>query len=137
MLFLKMDMTKINVVSSFIYRKILKETLQVRFPKMEIIEASDGNEALKEISLYPPDLIFMDIKLPKFNGLELTKIIKDQYPNVPIIILTSYDLPEYSEAIFQYSADFFLSKASITKEGIISLVESILIQHTPDKIHFF
>lgn len=123
------------IEDSFIYRKILKETLQARFPKMEIIEASDGNEALKEISLYPPDLIFMDIKLPKFNGLELTKIIKDQYPDVPIIILTSYDLPEYREAAFQYNANFFLSKASITKERIISLIESILTQHYPEEIY--
>jgi len=71
----------------------------------------------------------MDIKLPGESGLELTKKIKDQYPNIPIIILTSYDLPEYREAASHYRANHFLSKGSATKEGILSLVESILLNH--------
>jgi DNA-binding NarL/FixJ family response regulator len=116
------------VEDSFIYRKILRETLQIQFPKVKIIEAKDGEEALKEIEITPPDLIFMDIKLPTGNGLELTKRIKDRYPNIFIVILTSYDLPEYREAASQCNANFFLSKASTTKEGILSLVESILLK---------
>ncbi len=120
-------MNRILIVEdSFIYRKILKETIKNRFPQIEILEVKDGEEALREIRTALPDIIFMDIKLPGENGLELTKKIKNEYPEISIIILTSYDLPEYYEAACRYKANFFLSKASTTKEGIISIVESIL-----------
>ncbi len=118
------------IEDSYLYRRLLKETLQVRFPKMEILEAKDGEEALTSIALNPPHLIFMDIKLPGESGLELTQKIKDQYPEIAIIILTSYDLPEYREAASKYGANHFLPKSSATKEGILALVESILSKHS-------
>jgi DNA-binding NarL/FixJ family response regulator len=114
------------VEDSAIYRKLLKETLRSRFPSMEIIEAEDGAEAMQKISPDVPDLIFMDIKLPGENGLELTAKIKAKYPDVIVIILTSYDTQEYREAAVQANADHFLSKGSSSKEGIVALVESIL-----------
>ncbi|MGB9629036.1 MAG: response regulator transcription factor [Thermodesulfobacteriota bacterium] len=117
------------IEDSHLYRRLLKEILQVRFPEMEILEAKDGEEALTSIASHPPHLIFMDVKLPKLSGLELTRKIKDLYPEITIIILTSYDLPEYREAASQYRANHFLSKSSATKEGILSLVESILSKH--------
>ena len=113
------------VEDSAIYRKLLKETLRSRFPSMEIIEAENGEEAMKQVSAHPPDLVFMDIKLPGENGLELTGKIKTKYPGVKVIILTSYDSPEYREAAVQVKADHFLSKGSSSKEAILALVESI------------
>jgi DNA-binding NarL/FixJ family response regulator len=115
------------VEDSALYRKLLKETLHSRFPSMEIIEAEDGEEAMQKISAHPPDLIFIDIKLPGENGLQLTEKIKAKYPDVIVIILTSYDTPEYREAAVQVKADRFLSKGSSSKEGILALVESILV----------
>jgi YesN/AraC family two-component response regulator len=94
---------------------------------MEIMEAEDGEEAMQKISPYPPDLIFMDIKLPGENGLELTRKIKAKYPDVIVIVLTSYDTLEYREAAAHAKADHFLSKGSSSKEGILALVESILV----------
>ena len=96
---------------------------------MEIIEAEDGDVAMQKIDAQPPDLIFMDIKLPGENGLELTGKIKTKYPNVIVIILTSYDTPEYREAAVQAKANHFLSKGSSSKESILSLVESVLAGH--------
>jgi DNA-binding NarL/FixJ family response regulator len=93
---------------------------------MEIIEAEKGEEAMQQISARTPDLIFMDIKLPGENGLELTGKIKARYPDVAVIILTSYDSPEYREAAAQVKADHFLSKGSSSKEAILTLVDSIL-----------
>jgi DNA-binding NarL/FixJ family response regulator len=115
------------VEDSALYRKLLKETLHSRFPSMEIIEAEDGEEAMKEMSAhFPPDLIFMDIKLPGENGLELTGKIKAEYLDAVVIILTSYDTPEYREAAARVKADHFLSKGSSSKDSILALVESIL-----------
>jgi DNA-binding NarL/FixJ family response regulator len=114
------------VEDSAIFRTLLKETLQSRFPTMEILEAADGREAMRQIVDHPPDLIFMDIKLPGENGLDLTARIKTEYPHVTVIVLTSYDTPEYREAAVQAKADHFLAKGSSSREGILTLVESVL-----------
>lgn len=114
------------VEDSTFYRQLLKEALHSRFPRMELFEASDGEEALRKIGTSPPDLVFMDIQLPGENGFEITQKIKNQYPNIIIIILTAYDIPEYREAANQYKANHFLSKGSSSKESILTLVESIL-----------
>jgi two-component system response regulator YesN len=114
------------VEDSAFYRQLLKEALLSRFPSMDIFEATDGKEALQKIETLLPDLIFMDIKLPGESGLELTKKIKSEHPNIIIIILTAYDIPEYREAAYQYNANYFLTKGSASKENILALVESIL-----------
>jgi DNA-binding NarL/FixJ family response regulator len=67
----------------------------------------------------------MDIKLPGENGLEVTRKMKARYSNIIVIILTSYDLPEYREAAGQFGADYFLSKGSSSREEIMTLVDSI------------
>ena len=121
------DVLRVLVVEdSTIFRTLLKETLQSRFPLMEIREAADGEGAMQEITAHLPDLIFMDIKLPGDNGLDLTAKIKAEYPHVTVIVLTSYDTPEYREAAVKAKADHFLAKGSSSREGILALVESIL-----------
>ena len=114
------------VEDSPIFRKLLKETLHSRFPSMEISEAENGEEALQKVKSFFPDLIFMDIKLPGENGLELTAKVKAQCPDIAVIILTSYDTQEYREAAIQAKANYFLSKGSSTREDILALVKSIL-----------
>ncbi len=120
-------MPKVLIVEdSMIFRTLLKETLQSRFPSMEIFEAADGEEAKRQLAAHLPDLVFMDIKLPGENGLDLTAKIKAEYPRVNVVILTSYDTPEYREAAVKARADHFLAKGSSSREGILALVESIL-----------
>ena len=109
-----------------IFRESLRDSLRLRFPLMEIVETGDGREALKRIDSLSTNLIFMDIRLPGQNGLELTEKIKKLYPEIIIIILTSYDLPEYREAAARFKADDFFSKDSMTGEEAITLVKSIL-----------
>lgn len=108
------------------FRQTLLEILTARFPFMSIEEAGDGDEALQKIDLSTPDLIFMDIKLPGENGLQLTRKIKAKSSEVVVIVLTSYDFPEYREAAFQFGANHFMVKGQSTNEEILALVESIL-----------
>ncbi len=107
------------------FRQSLKATLETEFPLMVIEEAEDGKEAMERVTTFRPDLIFMDIKLPGETGLDLTKRIKTNDTSIVIIILTSYDLPEYRQAAQQYGADYFVSKGSSTREEILELVRSI------------
>lgn len=114
------------IEDSAFFRQLFKETLRSHMPSMDVIEAMDGEEALQKIESSQPDLIFMDIKLPGENGLHLTQKIKAQYPGIPVVILTSYDLPEYREAAAAAGATHFLAKGSATKQHILNVVESIL-----------
>jgi len=98
----------------------------MRFPRMVVDEAPDGEQALQKIDSFRPELVFMDIVLPGENGLEVTKKIKTGYPAITIIILTNYDLPEYRDAANQYGANYFISKGSSSRDEILTLVESIL-----------
>ena len=119
-------MAKILIVEdNATFRQSLKELLFTRFPSMEFEEAADGEEALEKIHGIAPDIVFMDIKLPGENGLRITKKVKAEYPELIIIILTYYDLPEHREAAFQYGANHFLSKGTST-QVIGELVQSIL-----------
>lgn len=119
-------MAKILIVEdNATFRQSLRELLFTRFPSMAFEEAGDGEEALKKINDDVPDIIFMDIKLPGENGLQITNKVKREYPQVIIIILTYYDLPEHREAAFQSGADYFLSKCTSTQE-IVNLIQSIL-----------
>ena len=110
------------------FRQVIKYYLQSEFPSMGIVEAADGVQALKEIDSRPPDLIFMDIKLPGENGLELTRKMKTAHPDIIIIILTSSDSPESRKIATQYKADYFFSKGSMATGEIAALVRSILLE---------
>jgi DNA-binding NarL/FixJ family response regulator len=107
------------------FRELLYGILSSRFPSIDIEEAENGTEALDKIESLRPDLIFMDIRLPGENGLELTKKINTKYPHLIIVILTSYDLPEYREAALRNGADHFMAKGSATGEEIVQLVRSL------------
>lgn len=108
------------------FRQTLRSLLDARFPSIRFEEARDGREALEKVSVFDPDLIFMDIKLPGQSGLELTKRIRHSNAQVKIIILTSYDLPEYRQAAKVGGANHFISKGSSKTEEILALVETIL-----------
>jgi DNA-binding NarL/FixJ family response regulator len=92
---------------------------------MRISEAVDGNRAVKETEKKAPHLIFMDVRLPGENGFQLTRRIKAAYPEIVIIIITSYDSQEYQNAAFESGADFFVSKKASTATDILERVESI------------
>jgi DNA-binding NarL/FixJ family response regulator len=107
------------------FRQSLREMLCEQFPTMRVEEAQDGEDALDKLETISAHLVFMDIKLPGQSGLEVTRTIKARYPEVKVIILTSYDLPEYREAASQYGADYFLSKGSSSREEILALVDTV------------
>ena len=108
-----------------IYREAFKDNLLQHFPAMSIVEAENADQALQKIKATPPNLIFMDIRLPGMNGLQLTQRVKKDFPKMPVVILTGYDLPEYREAAIQYGADGFLVKESLKWKDVEALVKSI------------
>lgn len=106
------------------FRKAFKRVLRKRFPLMAVEEARDAAEALEKVEMFLPQLVFMDVSLPGESGLELTKKIKASHPEVFIIILTDYNLPEYREAAFDSGADDFIVKGSLNPAAIEALLKS-------------
>lgn len=115
------------------FRRTLRNLLETGFPSMEIEEAGDGLEAMNKIGGLRPELIFMDIKLPGENGLEITKKIRHLAAKTTIVILTSYDLPEYRWAARKNGANYFISKGSTTPDEILSLVKTLVAKLTGNR----
>ncbi len=105
------------------YRNLLKKSLQNSLPKISIDEAKNGDTALQKIDTFHPDLIFMDIRLPTENGLELTKKIKTVHPHIVVFVITFYGTPEYQKAAFENGADTFLTKASLNSMELEELLK--------------
>jgi len=119
-------MLKVLIVEdNRIFREAFKNGLVDYFPSMVIEEVANGEEAFQKIKESPPDLIFMDIRLPGINGLQLTQKIKEDFPGITIALMTDYDLPEYRQASVQYGADRFYVKNSFKWDELEALVLSI------------
>jgi len=124
---IRADLERVLIVEDNpFFLQFLKEALHSRFPSMDILEAVGAEEAMQKIRTLKPEAIFTDLRLPGENGLELTKRIKAEFPNIVVVIITNYDLPEYREAAYQCKADHFLSKDSFLK-----MINSILTDRKP------
>jgi DNA-binding NarL/FixJ family response regulator len=126
---LKTDMKRILIAEdNAFFLQFLKETMHLRFPSIDTLEAANGEEAMQKIKTLSPEAIFMDLRLPGENGLELTKKLKAQHSDIVVVILTNYDLPEYREAAYQSRADHFLSK-----DSFLNMINSILANQDIEK----
>ncbi len=120
-----MVFTTLIIEDNLSFRRSLVELLASGFPGMRISEAGDAAQGYAQVKAWPPNLVIVDIRLPGENGLELTKKLKRDFPSLPVVILTSHDLPEYREAAGQYGADFFLTKGTLTRLELSEVVNSI------------
>jgi len=114
-----------------IVREGTRELVQ-REPDMEVVaEADDGAEAVQLAGKFQPDVVIMDIALPKLNGIEATKQIKALYPATAVLILTAYDNDQYIFALLEAGAAGYLLKTVRGHELIdairaVSVGESVL-----------
>ena len=90
---------------------------------MKVVEAGNEEETLRRLVSDAFDLVFMDIHLPGENGLKITRKIKAGWPDLPVIILSSYDMPEYGEAAIVYGANSFIAKDSLEWDEISTLIK--------------
>jgi len=97
-------------------------------PEFEVVgEAASGEEALEKVDRLKPEIILMDIKLPGISGIEATKIIKEKYPEIEVIILSMYDEDEYVlEAVKAGASGYVLKSISDTEE----LFQAIKVVHS-------
>ena len=93
---------------------ILREGLKALLssdPQFEIIgEAADGREAVRCVEKLGPNLILMDLSMPRMNGMEAIREIKKRYPDTRIIALTVHKTDEYLHTSLQAGADGYVLK---------------------------
>lgn len=101
-------------------QELIRESLGIVLganPDMEITGmASDGQSVLSMIKKEKPDVILMDIRMPGMDGVECTRIVKEKYPDIYIIILTTFDDDEYVYGALKYGASGYLLKGISMKE---------------------
>lgn len=92
--------------------------LLLRAKSYTLLEAVDGEEALDMATREQPDLIVMDIQLPKLSGLEVTKRLRQMpaFSHTPIIALTAYAMKGDEERFIGAGCDAYLSKPISTRE---------------------
>ena len=93
------------------------------WPTVEVIgEATAGREAVQLVQERRPDVVLMDARMPVMDGLEATRLIKDRWPEVKVIVLTMY--PSYRADALAAGTDAFLVKGCPPEE----LLKGILNQ---------
>lgn len=94
---------------------------------VEIIRASDGEEVIVFAEKYQPiDIILMDIKMPRRDGLEATAVIKKKYPDLPVIAQTAYALDEDRVKILHAGCDGYVSKP-LSKDRLMQVLQTYLV----------
>jgi DNA-binding NarL/FixJ family response regulator len=101
-------------------------------PDMEIVgQAGNGVEAVEQLARVRADVVIMDVRMPKLDGVAATKIITDRSPETPrVIVLTTFDLDEHAFAALRAGAAGFLLKDTPPDR----LLEAIRTVHAGDSV---
>jgi len=96
-----------------------------REPDIEVIgEAGDGEEAVRLASQLKPDVVIMDVAMPKLNGIEATRQIKELFPSIIVLILTGYDYDEYILSLLEIGAAGYLLK-DVSGDELVGAIRAV------------
>jgi len=109
-------------------RESLKQILFGGYRHVRVEEAATGKQALQAVEKSVPDVIFINIRLPDINGIELVRRLRRQSSRVIIIILSDDDAPEYRDVSLSSGADYFISPWSSSPEEIDSLLQTVFFR---------
>ncbi len=95
-------------------QELIRHSLQIILGNQKDMEvtgsAENGIQVIREVRENKPDIILMDIRMPEMDGVKCTKIIKENYPEIKIIILTTFDDDEYVFSALRDGASGYLLK---------------------------
>jgi DNA-binding NarL/FixJ family response regulator len=92
------------------FRSTLKRLLEQRTEAQVLGEAGSGEEAFRLIDHLHPDVVLMDLAMPRMNGLEATRQLKARWPDLAVVILTVHDEDVYRRTALAAGATAFLEK---------------------------
>lgn len=95
-------------------QNLIRQSLEIVLNAQNDFQVTDavenGKEVIRAVRREKPDIILMDIRMPEMDGVQCTKILKENYPNIKIIILTTFDDDEYVFSALKYGASGYLLK---------------------------
>ena len=112
-----------------VVRKALHDELAKNTCFHVVAEACDGEEAVRLSKIHAPDIIVIDIGMPILNGIDATRQIKANNPDIIVLVLTVYDDIEHILGILESGADGYLTK-DILVEDIVKCMHSVAIGET-------
>jgi DNA-binding NarL/FixJ family response regulator len=89
-------------------------------------EAVDGREAVEMARELQPDVVVMDIHMPELTGVEATRRIRHDCPEIRVLILTAYDDPPYVRALLDAGADGYILKVAAMKE-LLAAIQNVAV----------
>ncbi|MCF7758274.1 response regulator [Paenibacillus xylanexedens] len=109
---LTLEPLKVLIVDDeYLIRNLLRMRIDWEQQGMTIIgEASDAEEALEQVELLRPDIVFTDIYMPKMDGIGLSGILMERYPNLKIVVVTGHDEFEYARQSVKLGISDFILK---------------------------
>jgi DNA-binding NarL/FixJ family response regulator len=102
-------------------REVLRSLLSSQDGFDIVGEAGDGLEAVALVDKLRPDLVLMDISMPRMDGIAATREIKGKRPETKILIFSVYKTPEYLKAALEAGADGYILKDSPRTKLILSI----------------
>jgi DNA-binding NarL/FixJ family response regulator len=114
----------------YVVREGLKAIFETDASLQVVGTAADGAEALDLIPKLQPDLVLMDLKMPVMNGVQATRHIRQKYPDVKILVLTTYDADEWVfDAIRSGAAGYLLKDTQ--RDTLITAIKDTVAGKTP------
>lgn len=124
-----MDIRVLIVDDHKIMREGLSKLLRNKANIEVIGEAENGREALSMVKAFSPNVVLMDVVLPELNGVEATKIIKSESPQINVIALSSHGGKEFVTGMLGAGASGYLLKDCAFDE-LVDAIQSVNEKHT-------
>lgn len=107
---------------------ILREGIKALLEKQDnievVAEAADGREAISRVAQFRPDVVVLDISMPMMDGLESTRQMKRENPDIKVLVLTMHDNEEYFFQLLRAGASGYVTKKSVSRE-LVSAIEAV------------
>jgi DNA-binding NarL/FixJ family response regulator len=112
-----------------IVRQGLRTLLEGRPDWIVIDEAADGAEAVEKVANLQPDIVVLDVTMPRMNGLEACRLIKQKNPAPEILFVTQHDSPQMMREALAVGAKGYVAKSNLARD-LVAAVEAVS-QHRP------
>lgn len=124
---LETSLVRILVVDDFEPFRILVSTMVLKSPRFEVVgEAAEGLEAVHKADELKPDLILLDVDLPRLNGIEVARKVREVSPHSRILFVSSGTFPELARAALDTGASGYVVKFDAAVE-LLAAIEAVLL----------
>ncbi len=108
-------------------QELIRDSLRIVLsgnPDFSVSTAMNGIDVIRTVRMDKPDVILMDVRMPEMDGVQCTQIIKENYPEIKIIILTTFDDDEYIFSALKHGASGYLLKG-ISTDKLIEAIHKV------------